>query len=249
MAYLDPPFNTGRDAGAPHARDARVGRRRPHRLRRPPLRQPPARASPPTATLRRLPGFLEPRLREVAPAAAPARARSTSTSTTARRTTASCCSTSSSAASASSTRSSGPTTTAPSRAGAGRAKHDTILVYVKDPDRYYFDSTAVDREPYMAPGLVGAEKAAAASCRPTSGGTRSSPPPGARRPATRRRSPRACCGGSCRRRRGPGDLCLDSVRGLRDARCGGREPRPPLPAHGLQPAGRRGGHQTPATRR
>jgi site-specific DNA-methyltransferase (adenine-specific) len=40
------------------------------------------------------------------------------------------------------------------------AKHDTILVYVKDPDRYYFDSEAVDREPYMAPGLVTAEKAA-----------------------------------------------------------------------------------------
>jgi site-specific DNA-methyltransferase (adenine-specific) len=39
-------------------------------------------------------------------------------------------------------------------------KHDTILVYVKDPDRYWFDSAAVDREPYMAPGLVTAEKAA-----------------------------------------------------------------------------------------
>ena len=40
------------------------------------------------------------------------------------------------------------------------AKHDTILVYVKDPKRYWFDSTAVDREPYMAPGLVTPEKAA-----------------------------------------------------------------------------------------
>ena len=40
------------------------------------------------------------------------------------------------------------------------AKHDTILVYVKDPERYHFDSSAVDREPYMAPGLVGPEKAA-----------------------------------------------------------------------------------------
>ncbi|MDN3310815.1 site-specific DNA-methyltransferase [Microbacterium oryzae] len=38
-------------------------------------------------------------------------------------------------------------------------KHDTILVYVKDPDRYWFDSEAVDREPYMAPGLVTREKA------------------------------------------------------------------------------------------
>jgi site-specific DNA-methyltransferase (adenine-specific) len=40
------------------------------------------------------------------------------------------------------------------------AKHDTILVYVKDPARYHFDSEQVDREPYMAPGLVTPEKAA-----------------------------------------------------------------------------------------
>ncbi|MBU4465630.1 MAG: site-specific DNA-methyltransferase [Actinobacteria bacterium] len=39
-------------------------------------------------------------------------------------------------------------------------KHDTILVYVKDPTGYWFDSESVDREPYMAPGLVTAEKAA-----------------------------------------------------------------------------------------
>lgn len=38
-------------------------------------------------------------------------------------------------------------------------KHDTILVYVKDPRGYWFDSDAVDREPYMAPGLVTPEKA------------------------------------------------------------------------------------------
>ena len=39
------------------------------------------------------------------------------------------------------------------------SKHDTILVYVKDIDNYYFNSEAVDREPYMAPGLVTPEKA------------------------------------------------------------------------------------------
>ncbi len=39
-------------------------------------------------------------------------------------------------------------------------KHDTILVYVKDPKRYHFDAASVEREPYMAPGLVTAEKAA-----------------------------------------------------------------------------------------
>jgi site-specific DNA-methyltransferase (adenine-specific) len=40
------------------------------------------------------------------------------------------------------------------------AKHDTILVYVKDAGRYHFDSEEVDREPYMAPGLVTPEKVA-----------------------------------------------------------------------------------------
>jgi site-specific DNA-methyltransferase (adenine-specific) len=39
-------------------------------------------------------------------------------------------------------------------------KHDTILVYVRDRGRHFFDSEAVEREPYMAPGLVTPEKAA-----------------------------------------------------------------------------------------
>ncbi|HPM76025.1 MAG TPA: site-specific DNA-methyltransferase [bacterium] len=39
------------------------------------------------------------------------------------------------------------------------AKHDNILVYVKDPKRYTFNHEGIDRIPYMAPGLVGAEKA------------------------------------------------------------------------------------------
>ncbi len=40
------------------------------------------------------------------------------------------------------------------------AKHDNILWYTKDPVRYTFHLDATDRIPYMAPGLVGAEKAA-----------------------------------------------------------------------------------------
>jgi site-specific DNA-methyltransferase (adenine-specific) len=39
-------------------------------------------------------------------------------------------------------------------------KHDTILVYVKGPAEYFFDAEEVDREPYMAPGLVTEEKVA-----------------------------------------------------------------------------------------
>ena len=40
------------------------------------------------------------------------------------------------------------------------AKHDTILVYVQDPAGYTFNVDEIDRIPYMAPGLVGPEKAA-----------------------------------------------------------------------------------------
>jgi site-specific DNA-methyltransferase (adenine-specific) len=39
-------------------------------------------------------------------------------------------------------------------------KHDSILVYVRDPRRYYFDPEAAERIPYMAPGLVSPDKAA-----------------------------------------------------------------------------------------
>jgi site-specific DNA-methyltransferase (adenine-specific) len=38
-------------------------------------------------------------------------------------------------------------------------KHDNILVYVKDPANYTFNPDAVERIPYMAPGLVGPDKA------------------------------------------------------------------------------------------
>jgi site-specific DNA-methyltransferase (adenine-specific) len=46
------------------------------------------------------------------------------------------------------------------------AKHDTILVYVRTPGAHWFDADAVEREPYMAPRLVSAEKAARGK-RPT----------------------------------------------------------------------------------
>lgn len=39
-------------------------------------------------------------------------------------------------------------------------KHDTILWYAVNPENYIFNYDAIDRVPYMAPGLVGPEKAA-----------------------------------------------------------------------------------------
>lgn len=38
-------------------------------------------------------------------------------------------------------------------------KHDNILLYVKKPSRHIFNWGAIERIPYMAPGLVGPEKA------------------------------------------------------------------------------------------
>ena len=40
------------------------------------------------------------------------------------------------------------------------AKHDNILFYVKNPNDYIFNYDEMERIPYMAPGLVGPEKAA-----------------------------------------------------------------------------------------
>jgi len=40
------------------------------------------------------------------------------------------------------------------------AKHDNILYYAKDPKRHTFNRDAIERLPYMAPGLVSPEKAA-----------------------------------------------------------------------------------------
>jgi site-specific DNA-methyltransferase (adenine-specific) len=40
------------------------------------------------------------------------------------------------------------------------AKHDNILWYTRDPERYTFNLDATDRIPYMAPKLVGESKAA-----------------------------------------------------------------------------------------
>ena len=93
------------------------------------------------------------------------------------------------------------------------AKHDTILVYVKDPRRYHFDSEEVDREPYMAPGLVTAEKAARGKLPtdvwwhtivPTNGGEKTGYPTQKPEGIVRR-----MVAASSR----PGDLCLDFFAG------------------------------------
>jgi site-specific DNA-methyltransferase (adenine-specific) len=50
------------------------------------------------------------------------------------------------------------------------AKHDNILWYAKNPINYIFNYEEMDRVPYMAPGLVGEEKAARERLLPMFGG-------------------------------------------------------------------------------
>ena len=93
-------------------------------------------------------------------------------------------------------------------------KHDTILVYVKDPRAYYFDSEAVDREPYMAPGLVTPEKVARGK-RPVSRDVAHDRLPHRARedrlPDAEARGPAAALRAGVLAR--PGDLCLDPFAG------------------------------------
>ena len=55
------------------------------------------------------------------------------------------------------------------------AKHDTILVYVRDAERYLFDAEAVELEPYMAPGLVTAIRISRSGSSSVQGPRSSSP--------------------------------------------------------------------------
>ncbi len=167
LIYMDPPFNTGR-AQARHTLSVvedriagdRVGfggRRYRSRL----LRTLSAMTTRSMTTWR----FSKCGWRGRASCWLPT-GRCTSTSTTARRTTSSCCSTSCSAATRSSTSCIWSYDYGAKPRRRWPAKHDTILVYVRTPGGHWFDADAVEREPYMAPGLVGAEKAARGK-RPT----------------------------------------------------------------------------------
>jgi site-specific DNA-methyltransferase (adenine-specific) len=93
------------------------------------------------------------------------------------------------------------------------SKHDTILVYVKDPSTYFFDADRVDREPYMAPGLITPEKAARGKLPtdvwwhtivPTNGGEKTGYPT---------QKPEAIIRRMVQASTRPGDWCLDFFAG------------------------------------
>ena len=89
------------------------------------------------------------------------------------------------------------------------AKHDNILVYVRDPERYFFTTDDVERIPYMAPGLVGPEKAARGKLPTDTWWHTIVPTNGKERPApgTQPRSRWGSCAASCRPRPDPATPC------------------------------------------
>ena len=92
-------------------------------------------------------------------------------------------------------------------------KHDTILVYVKDPKAYFFDSQAVDREPYMAPGLVPAEKAARGKLPTSVWWHTIVSPTGAEKTGYPTQKPVGIVRRMVQASTRPGDLCLDPFAG------------------------------------
>jgi site-specific DNA-methyltransferase (adenine-specific) len=92
-------------------------------------------------------------------------------------------------------------------------KHDTILVYVKDPATYLFDAEAVDREPYMAPGLVTPEQRERGK-RPTSVHWHTIvSPTGREKTGYPTQKPEGLVRRFVQASSRPGDLCLDPFAG------------------------------------
>jgi site-specific DNA-methyltransferase (adenine-specific) len=92
-------------------------------------------------------------------------------------------------------------------------KHDTILVYVRDRARYRFDADAVDREPYMAPGLVTPEQRERGK-RPTSVMWHTIvSPTGREKTGYPTQKPEGIVRRMVQASSAPGDLCLDPFAG------------------------------------
>lgn len=93
------------------------------------------------------------------------------------------------------------------------AKHDNILWYVKDPANYTFNYDAMDRLPYMAPGLVTPEKAARGKTPTDVWWNTIVSPNGKEKTGYPTQKPLAIIGRIIKIHSRPGDLCLDFFAG------------------------------------
>jgi site-specific DNA-methyltransferase (adenine-specific) len=92
-------------------------------------------------------------------------------------------------------------------------KHDNLLWYAKDPRRYTFEYDAIDRIPYMAPGLVGREKAARGKTPTDTWWNTIVPPGGRERTGYPTQKPLAILDRIVRVHSKPGDRLLDFFAG------------------------------------
>ena len=131
---------------------------------------------------------------------------------------------------------------------AAEARHDPRLRLKRAGD-YFFDAEAVDREPYMAPGLVTPEKAARGK-RPTDVMWHTIvSPTGREKTGYPTQKPEGLLRRFVQASSRPGDMCMDPFAGsgtLGSVAVG--EPRPAVPADGLEPAGGRSCYRTPSQR-
>ena len=119
-------------------------------------------------------------------------------------------------------------------------KHDTILVYVKHPTRYHFDSEAVDREPYMAPGLVTPEKRERGKLPTSVWWHTIVPTNGSEKTGYPTQKPEGVLRRIVQASSRPGDRVLDFFAGSGTLGAVAAVARPPLRADRLQPGGGRG---------
>lgn len=92
-------------------------------------------------------------------------------------------------------------------------KHDNLLVYVKDPKRYVFHADAIDRIPYLAPGLVAPGKAARGKLPTDSWWNTIVPTAGTERTGYPTQKPLAILRRIVRASSSPGDRVLDFFAG------------------------------------
>lgn len=92
-------------------------------------------------------------------------------------------------------------------------KHDNILWYAKDPANYTYRYDDIDRIPYMAPGLVGAEKAARGKTPTDTWWNTIVSPNGKEKTGYPTQKPLAIIDRIVRVHSNPGDACLDFFAG------------------------------------
>ena len=124
-------------------------------------------------------------------------------------------------------------------------KHDNILVYVKNPAKYHFDSAEVDREPYMAPGLVTPAKRELGKLPTDVWWHTIVSPTGKEKTGYPTQKPEGLIRRVVAASSRPGDWCLDFFAGSGTLGVRGRETGPQVRVRGPEPAGHRRHGQAP----